>query len=188
MNSFEIEIGGQQNSRTVIRENVYGNIIKHKNTPNLLNCSASLPFWVAWKNGNVAMGYGADVYKSIIIEWTNPNRVNLNAISLCSTHVGGGRWAFNRASGKFLLFIITSTTVNGLICLYINIQTERQRDRETERERQRERDRDRERQRQTETDRQTDRQTEIQTDRERDTERGLVSKFNSIICLMLINT
>ena len=89
VNTYEIAIGIDDNSRTAIRVKVKGPNKKGARTPSVLNCGSSVTFWVSWTGGNVRIGKG-DVYgQNELVSWQDPVPHAVNSLALSSSDPAG---------------------------------------------------------------------------------------------------
>lgn len=88
--TYEIEIGANGNSKTVLRDSVGGSTILEENTPSILDCNEWKSFWLRWSTINdetqVEMGSGADVDSKRILHhsFSGSNAFNIKALSMAA--------------------------------------------------------------------------------------------------------
>ncbi|CAH1802108.1 unnamed protein product, partial [Owenia fusiformis] len=92
--TYEIVIGGWDNSASAIRANHDGEELTKTLTPGILNCNLKLPFWISWENGQVLVGRGNDPEEGQFMRYvdaTSPLEVNAFAVA---TEGNTGSWTF----------------------------------------------------------------------------------------------
>lgn len=79
--AYEIIIGDQSNTETVIKKNRNGNVQEKEPSANILSCVALRRFWVSWADGHVRVGRGRP-FDDQIVDWQDGSPINVKAVSL----------------------------------------------------------------------------------------------------------
>ncbi|CAC5365811.1 unnamed protein product [Mytilus coruscus] len=61
-------------------------------TPNILNCTVYLPFWISWEVGDVKLGKGLVVGENVFGNWTNSHHFNVRSIGVLTDVSTLGKW------------------------------------------------------------------------------------------------
>ena len=99
---FELTIGANDNTRTILRKFPEMTELANVESNNVLNCQALRAFWVYWYGDQIKVGTGK-VLSTEILTYNHgmPNNVVL-AVSLVSPEgAGGALWEFMEDAGKF---------------------------------------------------------------------------------------
>lgn len=56
--TYELVIGAQDNTETMLYSAVGGNLLKSAMTPQILSCDTVRLFWLSWRNGQISFGKG----------------------------------------------------------------------------------------------------------------------------------
>ena len=96
--SYEIDIGAEDNTKTVLRvRSVIGEITVEQGTADILSATELRPFWISWMNGTVKFGRGSMAGTSQVISITDPQptfRKDVHSIAVSSTTVTLAEWEF----------------------------------------------------------------------------------------------
>jgi len=114
--SYEIEIGAEDNTKTLLRvRSVVGDITIEQVTKDILNVAELRPFWISWMNGTIKFGTGSVVGLSQVIFVTDPQptfRKDVHSIAVSSSSLMRAEWEFgdDYDSGllMYLMLVITS--------------------------------------------------------------------------------
>lgn len=64
-------------------------------TPGILNCTQSRSFWISWLNGAVSVGQGCVINQNVIINYTDPNPIQIGYMGLAGWLISQpGTWSF----------------------------------------------------------------------------------------------
>lgn len=101
---YEIVLGGNGNKQSFIRNAVGGyNEVFIAETPNILDCAQSRPFWMSWMgrvNRTLAVGRGKSVGADTFMQWTDTvEQRTVGALSLVTGWGSTGNWTFLRDAG-----------------------------------------------------------------------------------------
>jgi hypothetical protein len=108
--SYEIIIGAEQNTLTVIRVRSPGGEVESQvNSPNILSASELRPFWIQWINGTIELGAGDAVGVNSILKLVDPDpayRKHIHSIAVASLAGETAEWEFGSPfdTGKINLF------------------------------------------------------------------------------------
>ena len=124
---YEIVLGGNSNTQSFIRKDVGGyNEVAIAETPGILSCSMSLPFWISWGgkvNRTLAVGKGNILGSDSFMTWTDTGETRLvGALSLVTGWGSTGNWKFLRDAGKKNLLSMRNKNVN-IYLLKMNVET-----------------------------------------------------------------
>jgi hypothetical protein len=76
-------------------------------TPNVLNCNATVPFWLSWAFGHVKVGHGSIVNEQIFMQWRDPNPMSVSVVSITTGWGATGIWRFFNFEGTDdVLFVV----------------------------------------------------------------------------------
>ena len=88
---------------SVLRDGVGGKIMAYSTHANLLDCSRSKTFWLAWNGGRISVGEGAVVGELMFLQWTPINYHGVNGIALASSDDMAAEWEVLPLRGVHLL-------------------------------------------------------------------------------------
>ena len=90
--SYEVVIGGWQNSKSAIRKFPLESPPSFQmDTPDILDCGEFRQFWVSWLDGDVRVGRGAVVGEDELMAWkdtSQPHSVNSVGLSTATGSAG----------------------------------------------------------------------------------------------------
>ncbi|XP_064637244.1 uncharacterized protein LOC135493677 [Lineus longissimus] len=94
--TYEITLGGLNNTRCYIRENAEGPKRAEAITRGILKGEESRDFWVSWKDGIIQVGEGNEKGKNRIMYWRVPARkiYSINCLSVSTDSGSEGQWEF----------------------------------------------------------------------------------------------
>ncbi|CAH1794507.1 unnamed protein product [Owenia fusiformis] len=98
--AYEIVLGGWSNTRSVIRDGKQGTEKVTVDTPNLLNCTVFLPFWVTWQNGIIRVGKGFSYGRNLLMEWQDTTPKPVTVISVATGWGSTANWNFREPTGR----------------------------------------------------------------------------------------
>lgn len=100
--SYEVVIGGWDNSRSVIRATPHGDIEEEAETIGILDCDVYKTFWLSWAGGHIEVGTGAEVGSKRFMHWVNPNvQWNVTAVGVSTGYDREGDWSFITNQGYY---------------------------------------------------------------------------------------
>jgi Farnesoic acid 0-methyl transferase len=60
-------------------------------------------FWISWFDGNIQCGKGGEIGQNSFMQWTDPEFVGINHLSVTAGYGSNGTWIFNDDLGRRLL-------------------------------------------------------------------------------------
>ena len=102
--TYEIVIGGWENTKSVIRSSGNGPAIKETTTPGILNEEELRPFWISWKRQVIEVGEGSRRGQGRILHWQVPQskQHSVNCMSVSTGEGATGEWEFVEYLGQYL--------------------------------------------------------------------------------------
>lgn len=79
--TYEFAIGLQENSKCELRDGIDGNLLASHNE-GLLHCTELRAFWFTWERGVIKMGTGYNVGSNMVIQYSDPNPLTVNAVGI----------------------------------------------------------------------------------------------------------
>ncbi|XP_013402294.1 uncharacterized protein LOC106167937 isoform X1 [Lingula anatina] len=94
--TYEIQLGGRDNNRSMIRHGGHGAIYAETYTRGVLNPQEFRPFWISWDGGKIRVGRGNKKYKRSFLEWTIPEEKmhSVNCLAVATGEGSDGQWEF----------------------------------------------------------------------------------------------
>ncbi|XP_063400139.1 uncharacterized protein LOC134684763 [Mytilus trossulus] len=75
---------------------------KNVNTPDILNCTVYLPFWIRWAGGEIKLGTGVVVSENVLGSLTNTDHFEVRSIGVFTDKNASGNWTIQlEVSDKF---------------------------------------------------------------------------------------
>ncbi|ELU12989.1 hypothetical protein CAPTEDRAFT_114549 [Capitella teleta] len=106
-NTYEVIIGGWENTRSSIRRGIGGDQLQTASTPDVLSCDELRLFWVSWQEGRIRAGQGNSLDHNILVEWVDPEPMGVGIISVTTGWGSTGEWEFANILGKnYLLWAL----------------------------------------------------------------------------------
>jgi len=97
--SYEIVIGGYDNTLSDIRKGAHGSILVQANTPNILRCDEFLPFWIKWENSELSVGSGS-LGSNIFMHYSEANMPNNFVATVASWTTSSVEYHFLESQGE----------------------------------------------------------------------------------------
>ena len=104
MATYEVTIGANGNTRTMISESVRGEPVVDVATPAILACDVARVFWVSWRMGMLEVGTGASVGSGRVAVWKHNDSHTVEAASVTTPQDVTAMWVFPEKRRKFLSF------------------------------------------------------------------------------------
>ncbi|XP_076468513.1 uncharacterized protein LOC143299208 isoform X2 [Babylonia areolata] len=94
--TYEIVLGAEENSKSLIRDSSLGPIKAEAHTVNLLSEEDFRYFWISWENHELQVGRGPKQGYQQFLRWKiPPNRqFNVNCLAVSTSRMGKGQWEF----------------------------------------------------------------------------------------------
>ena len=89
---YEIVISGWGNTKSVIRRRNQGPAMVEANTQGLLRAGSYTQLWADAKDGLVRLGRGNVVGKDVILEWQDPQPLDVESVGLMTGWGSRGKW------------------------------------------------------------------------------------------------
>ncbi len=86
------------NTKSVIREEKYGENIVVEDTPGIVSCDELLPFWIRWYQG-VEVGRGPIAGSNAFMKYHDPVGKAITTISISTGWHSAGEWRISNAPG-----------------------------------------------------------------------------------------
>jgi hypothetical protein len=103
--TYEVVIGGWDNTLTVIRRSVGGEIEQQAETPGVLDCDHYRHFWIrqeiASGEGHLEVGEGHEVGNRVLLYYTDPDPYEVKSVSVSTGHGAKGDWQVLHAQSMF---------------------------------------------------------------------------------------
>lgn len=131
--SYEIVVGGWENSKSVIRKcKGCASMATASHRP--MSCTEFRPFWASWENGIIRVGEGLEVGAGTFIEWSDETSLPVNFLGISSfntptswryfkgtcTHVFcAGIWNWKKSKYSFLQYTINLAHVSILVYFFV---------------------------------------------------------------------
>ena len=96
--AYEISIGGKDNSKTALRDVVFGNVIAEVDTPGILSCGSIRYFWTAWGE-SVRFGTGHLIGANMVLDVVPEKRHSVKALGVTTAMGEEGHWEFTEVNG-----------------------------------------------------------------------------------------
>lgn len=100
-NTYEIVIGGNTNTVTVLRSSVRGANVIEVQTPGILDCWNSRSFWISWTRSTLSFGKGGVVEQNRVLYHRSVQHP-INGLSVMTPYSIQGIWSFRTFSGNKL--------------------------------------------------------------------------------------
>lgn len=98
--TYELVIGAQSNSKTVLRKSVGGAVVAEVSSPQILDCNLERLFWITWRsNGDISFGRGAVPEQGRLLYFRDQSSQQINAVSVSTPAGLTGVWKFIRFAG-----------------------------------------------------------------------------------------
>ena len=98
--SYEIVIGGYDNTMSDIRKGAHGQVVTQASTPNILNCEEFLPFWVRWENSELTVGSGS-LGSNVFMHYSEANMPSTFVAAVSSWTSSHAEYHFLESQGMF---------------------------------------------------------------------------------------
>src|SRR5688572_16793997 len=98
-NTYEIVIGGSENTISAIRRGSLGQNVVQESTPSIMNCDILLPFWVRWQNKTLEVGSGP-VDSHVLMRLDDPEMPDISVASVTSWYSAAAEYQFPQTEGK----------------------------------------------------------------------------------------
>lgn len=94
--TYEIVIGTDGNTKSIIRYGAGGPIMVESMTMNILSEEEFRYFWVNWANNKIEVGRGANYGVGAFLQWTIPpsKQFNINCLAVSTGTPSRGQWEF----------------------------------------------------------------------------------------------
>lgn len=89
---YEIVIGGWKNTQSVIRRSPQGPNLVTVSTKNILNEKEEREFWATAVDGKVVVGRGLVIGKDIIMQYTDPEPLEVKMVGVNTGYGSNGHW------------------------------------------------------------------------------------------------
>lgn len=101
--TYEIVIGTDGNTKSIIRYGAGGPIMAESMTMNILSEEEFRYFWVSWANNQIEVGRGANYGVGTFLHWTIPpsKQFNINCLAVSTGTPSRGQWEFAELLGGF---------------------------------------------------------------------------------------
>lgn len=99
--SYEVVIGGYDNTISDIRKGAHGPIVVQVDTPNILKCDEFLPFWIKWENSAITVGHG-DLGSNVFMQYSEANMASSFVATVSSWTTAPAEYHFLESQGKKL--------------------------------------------------------------------------------------
>ena len=99
IDTYEIVIGGYNNSKSAVRDSVQGGNECEKETAGILSATEFRYFWVSWKDGTIAFGRHNVVGSSTICSWKDVLPHEVSGIKFLTETGYRGTWDISETSG-----------------------------------------------------------------------------------------
>ena len=120
--SYEVIIGGWENTQSAIRAKPGGDLETQVETVGILNCDIYKPLWVRWDGGHIEVGTGIHVGDNVIMRWQNPDvKWDVQAVGVSSGYDFEADWSFLPGQGKLMLNSIILQ--HYILCYYCKERT-----------------------------------------------------------------
>ena len=97
--TYELVIGTQENSLTVLKNGIDGPTLTQVTTPGILDCAVNRNFWITWKDGTLSFGNGTVPEGNRILYHRDSNMYPINAVSVMTPLGVKGNFTFGRSAG-----------------------------------------------------------------------------------------
>lgn len=97
--SYEVVIGGYDNTISDIRRGAHGPILVQVDTPNIMKCDEFLPFWITWGNSAITVGRGA-LGSDVFMQFSESNMASNFVASVSSWTTAPAEYHFLESEGK----------------------------------------------------------------------------------------
>lgn len=99
--TYEIVIGTDGNTKSIIRYGAGGPIMVESMTMNILSEEEFRYFWVNWANNKIEVGRGANYGVGAFLQWTIPpsKQFNINCLAVSTGTPSRGQWEFAELLG-----------------------------------------------------------------------------------------
>jgi hypothetical protein len=98
--TYELVIGTSDNSFTVLRDAVNGQMLTQSNTAEILHCTMTRMFWISWAADAISFGSGTVLEQSRLLYFKDSNSHPVNAVSVMTPLGVLGNFTFEHYSGK----------------------------------------------------------------------------------------
>lgn len=101
--TYEIVIGTDGNTKSIIRYGAGGPIMVESMTMNILSEEEFRYFWVNWANNKIEVGRGANYGVGAFLQWTIPpsKQFNINCLAVSTGTPSRGQWEFAELLGLY---------------------------------------------------------------------------------------
>lgn len=104
-NAYEVALGIEQNTVSVIMRNRGGPDIRRENTPNILSADEFRHFWISWDytKGLVEVGKGVEVGSNSFLQGdisADKFRISSASVSIGGESEKSGLWEFRQTKGR----------------------------------------------------------------------------------------
>ena len=99
---YQVSLGTDGNQRSKIRTVIGQNPEVDIPTPDILDCSKYLDFWISWEAGNITVGNGSELYQNMFMFYDDSDDPHLvTSVSFTTnSETMQADWEFHRDSGE----------------------------------------------------------------------------------------
>lgn len=102
-NAYEVVIGGYDNTLSLIRKQVGGDIEASSETPGILSCDRMREFYISWEDGIVSLSSDKDLAHSLVA-WHDDNPHSVHFLSVSTGWGATGEWEIPHTYGNPLYY------------------------------------------------------------------------------------
>ena len=100
--AFEIGIGLDKNTQSIIRRSIQGPGVMTVSTLNILSCNESRPFWVGWRDGHIEVGKGNIPGQNRFMSYYNASSApRTHAVAVQTGWGNSGHWTIRHTTGDY---------------------------------------------------------------------------------------
>jgi len=99
--TYEVVIGGYNNTQSDIRPGYYQAPSISASTPGILSCTETRHFWVSYEGGLIEVGYGLELGQRRFLHWKYENPHTVTAIGFSGLDVED-EWEFSHTEGTMV--------------------------------------------------------------------------------------
>ena len=100
---YQVTLGAESNTRCKVRTVIGETPEVDIPTPDILDCSAFLDFWISWEGGNITVGNSSELYQGMFMHYddsADPHLVTAVSFTTESDEIQSD-WEFHRDSGNY---------------------------------------------------------------------------------------
>ena len=99
---YQVTLGTDGNQRSKIRTVIGQEPEVDIETPDILDCSKYLDFWISWESGNITVGNGSELYQNMFMFYDDSDNPHLvTSVSFTTeSETAQAYWEFHRDSGE----------------------------------------------------------------------------------------